>query len=68
VFSDLTNDALYHTIAWACDLYQRQPSVYQALQRHAMRKDFSWARSVQQYERVYQWAVAQRNPMHCGAQ
>ena len=60
VFRDLTNDALYNTIGWACATYFDRPQLFRTLQQNAMQRDFSWDRSVQAYEEVYRWAVEQR--------
>lgn len=60
VFRDLTNDALYNTVGWACATYFDRPQLFRTLQQNAMKRDFGWERSVQAYEEVYQWAVERR--------
>jgi len=60
VFRDLTNDALYNTVGWACATYFDRPQLFRTLQQNAMKRDFGWERSVQAYEEVYQWAVKRR--------
>ena len=60
VFRDLTNDALYNTVGWACATYFDRPQLFRTLQQNAMKRDFGWERSVQAYEEVYKWAVEQR--------
>ena len=60
VFRDLTNDALYNTVGWACATYFDRPQLFRTLQQNAMKRDFGWERSVQAYEEVYQCAVERR--------
>ncbi len=60
VFRDLTNDALYNTVGWACATYFDRPQLFRTLQQNAMKRNFGWERSVQAYEEVYQWAVERR--------
>ena len=60
VFQDLTNDALYNTVAWACATYFDRPQLFRTLQQNAMLCDFGWERAVGAYEQVYCWAVEQR--------
>ena len=60
VFYELTHDALFNTIGWACATYYDKPQVIADMQQQAMQKDFSWGSSARQYERVYNWALQQR--------
>ncbi len=61
VFQDLTNDALYNTVGWACATYFDRLQLFRTLQRNAMKRDFGWERLVQAYEEVYRWAVERRS-------
>ena len=62
VFQDLTNDALYRTIEWACSIYTHRPSCFESLQRNALQKNFCWKRSASLYESIYRWAIERRCP------
>jgi starch synthase len=48
-FNELTPDALVKTTERAVSIY-RERKLWQALIRNAMREDFSWEKSAQQYE------------------
>jgi starch synthase len=48
-FNELTPDALVKTTECAVSIY-RERKLWQALIRNAMREDFSWEKSAQQYE------------------
>ncbi len=61
VFYDLTNDAIYNTIGWACSIYYDKPELLAKMQRAGMAKNFSWETAAIQYENVYRWAVQQRS-------
>jgi starch synthase len=56
LFSDLSNDALYNTIGWACATYYDDKIGLEAIRFRAMQKDFSWKRSAEKYIQVYHWA------------
>ena len=60
VFNDLTSQALFNTIGWACSTYYDRPQAFASMQKQAMSQDFSWDHSAKQYEQVYQWAIQQR--------
>jgi len=56
-FSAPTPGALYDTVGWAVSTYYDRPHHMQKLIRRAMRRDFSWRRSVLKYERLYRNAI-----------
>jgi starch synthase len=56
LFQDLTDAALYRTIAWACSIYRDRPKVIASLRKNAMGQDFSWNTSAKKYIDVYHWA------------
>lgn len=53
VFSEPTTEALEQTILRACTFY-REPLAWRRLQLGAMKQDFSWTRSAQQYFALYE--------------
>ena len=60
VFENLTNDALYNSIGWACATYYDRPKLFRKMQKCAMQQDFSWHCAAKKYEQVYQWAIQKR--------
>ncbi len=56
VFGDYTAHALYETVRWAVALYRDQPAQFRQIVRTAMAQDWSWSRSADTYERLYQRA------------
>ena len=52
LFKEATPEALYDAIERALALYQK-PSVWRAIQKSGMARDFSWALSAQQYVELY---------------
>ena len=52
VFEEATPEALYDAIERALALYKK-PSIWRALQKSGMARDFSWAFSAQQYVELY---------------
>ena len=57
VFQEYSSLALSECLRQACDAYRR-PEVWTRLIAVGMRQDWSWARSAQQYDRLYQETVA----------
>ncbi len=55
-FYDATNEALYHTVLWAVDVYNTKKEAFERMQRFAMQEHFSWEDSAKVYEKVYQFA------------
>jgi starch synthase len=60
VFHDLTRDSLAATVGWALSTWYDRPAHVAALRRHAMTRDFSWARAAADYEALYHAACARR--------
>lgn len=59
-FWDATTPALYYTIGWAVSTYYDRPGHHQAMIQQAMKQDFSWQRSAEDYVRLYEQARAAR--------
>ena len=59
-FQDADQQALLWAVERALQLYYDYSSDYYAVRRNAMCRDFSWDRSVDKYEEVYQSAVEMR--------
>ncbi|MDR0392999.1 MAG: glycogen synthase GlgA [Puniceicoccales bacterium] len=59
-FNELTHDALWNTIGWACATYYDRPQTFASMQQQAMHTDFSWNKAAKAYEQVYQWAIQAR--------
>ncbi len=56
-FYDATNEALYHTVLWAVDVYKNSKEAFQKMQQFAMQEHFSWEDSAKEYEKVYLFAL-----------
>ena len=59
-FHDADPNALCWALERALQLYYDYPSEYLSVRSNGMRKDFSWDRSVEQYEKVYKDAIEAR--------
>jgi len=59
-FWEISGRALYYTIGWAVATWYDRPQHYAAMQQQGMARDFTWEASAQQYERVYENAMAYR--------
>ena len=59
-FWEISDRALFFTIGWAVSTWFDRPQHYRALQRQGMLRNFTWDASAQQYERVYDHAMAHR--------
>lgn len=60
VFNLPTTQALYDSIGWAVSTWYDRPQHYKKMQQAAMKKQFLWETSAQQYVEVYKKAVAKR--------
>ena len=60
-FWDNTADALYYTVGWAVSTYYDRPDHMRMLREKAMKQDFSWNRSVDEYERLFKMAIDTKN-------
>lgn len=59
-FWEISGRALYYTIGWAVATWFDRPQHIKQMQRQGMGRDFTWEASAQQYERVYESAIAHR--------
>ncbi len=53
-FGDYSAYALYETVKWALTLYRDRPADFRQIIRTAMAQDWSWDRSAEAYEKLYQ--------------
>jgi len=56
-FQDATPQALYNTIGWAVGTFYDRPHHFKKLMLRAMQSDFSWKKSVVEYEKLYELAL-----------
>jgi starch synthase len=56
-FYDFTEDALYNTIGWAVSTYYDRPAHMKKIIAQAMKEDFSWAKSIDEYAKAYELAM-----------
>lgn len=56
-FRDNTADALYYTVGWAVSTYYDRPDHFHMLQERGMKQDFSWNRSIAEYECLIEMAL-----------
>jgi len=59
-FNDLTPGALYNVIGWALSTWHDRPAHIDKMRQEAMKQNFSWDRSAEEYERIYHEAYARR--------
>ncbi len=57
LIADYSVSALDHALAKALEVYDHDRDGWEARQRAAMQRDFSWQRSAQQYVELYQEAI-----------
>ena len=62
LFDDLTPESVAAAIEQAIALYEDRDA-WRALQRRGMSQDFSWSATAQQYEGVYEEAIAHKKAM-----
>ncbi len=60
MFDDLTPQAVYDTVGWAMWAWYNRPEHIKTMRERAMKQDFSWNRSAEEYGRLYQHALALR--------
>ncbi|MDR0727815.1 MAG: glycogen synthase GlgA [Puniceicoccales bacterium] len=60
VFNDLTHQALYSAIGWACATYYDHPSEILTMRQNGMCRDFSWKQSSRRYLECYHWAMEKK--------
>jgi starch synthase len=57
-FFDYNSGALWDAIQRATYIYNVDPAGWGKIQRNGMLTDFSWERSAQGYNQLYEWAMA----------
>jgi starch synthase len=60
MFDDLTPQAVYDTVGWAMWAWYNKLQHIQNMRVRAMQQDFSWARSADEYVRLYEHAISLR--------
>ena len=60
LFNTADQNAVYHTIGWACATYYDRPEEFATLRANAMARDFSWTHSGEHYTQIYGWAIDAR--------
>lgn len=60
VFGPYDAGALLATVRRAVHLWRQDPKAWRRLQENAMRADFSWERSAEEYLRLYRLAISKR--------
>jgi len=58
VFGDYSAEAMLETLSRAVQLWRDEPQTLVELRQRAMNEDHSWARSAQEYLRVYQYVLS----------
>jgi starch synthase len=57
VFNWQEVEAIFGTLKWAVDVYQKRRFAWERLQERAMSRDFSWTSSANQYIALYEKAI-----------
>lgn len=57
VFYDYNTDAFWHALQNALYIYNADKESWRHIQRNGMMADFSWERSAQGYQQLYEWAI-----------
>ncbi len=57
-FYDYSAEAFWHALARAIYIYNVDRESWRTIQRNGMTSDFSWTRSAQGYQQLYEWAIA----------
>lgn len=57
MFDSLTPDAIFGTVNWAVQTYEKRKNHIKAMQARGMKKDFSWKLSARNYEKLYKEAL-----------
>jgi starch synthase len=58
-FYDFNADSLWHAIQRATYIYNTDREGWRRIQMNGMQTNFSWERSAQGYQQLYEWAIAQ---------
>jgi len=56
-FWDLSPEAIFYTIGWVINTYEDRRKQMRAMIRSAMKQDFSWERSANEYLQLYRQAI-----------
>jgi len=59
-FDDLNPEAIYNVVGWAIWAWYNKPEDIKKMQQKAMKEDFSWSRSITEYDEVYNKAISKR--------
>lgn len=57
-FYDYSGDAFWHALQKAIYIYNVDKDSWNQIQRNGMKLDYSWGRSAQGYQQLYEWAMA----------
>ena len=57
MFDDLTPQSVYDTVGWAVYAYYNKKDHIKKMQQKAMKKDFTWKASCENYIKVYEEAL-----------
>jgi starch synthase len=57
-FYQYSADDFWRALERAIYIYRNDRVIWPAIQRNGMQADFSWARSAQGYQQLYEWAIA----------
>jgi len=60
-FYDATPEALFNTTLWALDVFYHKKKLFKKMQKLAMKEHFSWMDAAREYEKVYYFALNQKN-------
>lgn len=63
VFEWKESEAVLNTLRWAIDTYYNRPKAWRRMQRRAMKQDFSWEQSANDYIELYEEAIQKRKDM-----
>lgn len=59
-FEEASEEALYHTVKWAVDVYRNEQPAFVAMQKRAMSQRYSWKVAAKAYESVYYWTLSNK--------
>ena len=59
-FHDYQAGALWNALQRAAHVYNASPGTWREMQLAGMSNDFSWKRSAEGYQQMYEWAIAQK--------
>jgi starch synthase len=57
-FYQYSADDFWRALERAIYIYRNDPIIWQRIQQHGMSADYSWNRSAQGYQQLYEWAIA----------